>query len=112
MTNRVERGLSPIQSYRTKVRMAQWVLNAHNSEKGASRFISFASAGAGPFESESGPFYVFASSSIVGGKIPYQSNSQTRSCSRGIWSLLTAKNPGPGNPVARSTTKDAIAGTL
>ena len=84
MTNRVERGLSPIQSYRTKVRMAQWVLNAHNSEKGASRFISFASAGAGPFKSESGPFYVFASSSIVGGKIPYQSNSQN--------SFLLARN--------------------
>jgi hypothetical protein len=51
-------------------------------------------------------------SSIVGGKIAYQSNAQTRSCSRGISSLLTAAKPGAGSPVARSTTKEASAGKL
>jgi hypothetical protein len=65
-----------------------------------------------PFEFLSGPFYFSANSSIVGGKIPYQSNSQTRSCARGISSLLTAAKPGAGSPVACSTTKEAIAGAI
>jgi hypothetical protein len=34
-----------------------------------------------PFKCDSGPFYFSANSSIVGGKIPYQSNAHTRSCS-------------------------------
>src|SRR5260370_38294089 len=51
-------------------------------------------------------------SSIVGGKIVYQSNAQTRSCSRGISSLLTAAKPGAGSPLACLTTKDPSAGKL
>jgi hypothetical protein len=51
-------------------------------------------------------------SSIVGGKIAYQSNAQTRSCLRGISSLLPAAKPGAGSPVACSTTKEASAGKL
>jgi hypothetical protein len=49
---------------------------------------------------------------LAGGKIPYQSYSQTISCSREISSLPTAAKAGAGSLVTCSTTKEAMAGTL
>src|SRR4029077_7689931 len=63
-------------------------------------------------EPEGGPTEFSTNSSIVGGKIAYQSNAQTRSCSRGISFLLIAAKPRGGSPVACSTTKEASAGKL
>ena|SRR6266567_3657467 len=56
--------------------------------------------------------FAISSSSIVGGKIEYQSNSQTLSCSRGMSLHGTAVKPGVGSPVAWSTTREDRAGRV